>query len=181
MKNKGFSLVELLIALLLVTIISVVFLGIFKRGGLAWQLGERRVKSYQNARVILGQLSRELPAVYVDDRYKFIGGAAQIEFFANIWTGDSGAEGIVKLGYRKRSGENILERLYVVDPDPSLPEDWSGAIEFAFYFKSISFTYDGEGTWDSSAKNDKPPSKVEITVTMEDDKPYTTAVSIINY
>ena len=174
--KKGFTLVELIIALLLVGIISTVFLGIFKRGGLAWQLGERRVKSYQNARVIMGQLSRELPSVYVSATETFVGGANQIRFFANIWAGDSGAEGLVELGYRKEDGENILERLYKTDP--SAGDTWR---EFAFYFKSISFTYDGETSWNSLTENNKPPAKVEITVTMEDDKLYKAAVSIPNY
>ncbi len=178
MKSKGFSLVELLIALLLVTVISTVFLNIFKRGGLAWQLGDRRVQSYQNARVIMGQFFRELPVVYVNATETFVGSADQIRFFANLWSGDSGAEGLVELGYRKRSGEYVLERLYKTDPASA--DTWR---ELAFYFKSITFTYyDGstaETSWNSAAKNNKPPSKVEITVTMEDDKTYTTAVSIL--
>ena len=180
--KTGFTLIELLIALLLIAIISTAFLGLFKRGGLVWQKGERRVQSYQNARIILGQLTRELSAVYVGPENNFDGKSDEIEFYANIWSGDSvgAAEGLVKLGYKKDAGgENILDRLYKVDLSGAAPP----YIEFAFYFQSIAFKYfDASGTgfdsWDYSVKGDLLPSKVKITVTTVDTKTYTTAVSI---
>ena len=179
--KTGFTLIELLIALFLIAVISTAFLGLFKRGGLVWQMGERRVQSYQNARIILGQLTRELSAVYVSPDNNFDGKSDEIVFYANIWSGESNdaAEGLVKLGYKKDSGgEDILDRLYKVKLEGADP----GYIEFAFYLQSIGFRYfDASGTgfdsWDYSVKGNLP-SKVKITVTMVDGKIYTTAVSI---
>ena len=177
----GFTLIELLIALLLIAIISTAFLGLFKRGGLVWQKGEKRVQSYQNTRIILGQLSRELPAVYVGPENNFDGKSDEIVFYANIWSGDSvgAAEGLVKLGYKKDAGgENILDRLYKVDLSGADP----GYIEFAFYLQSIEFEYSDQtetlSLWNYFDKGNVLPAKVKITVTMVDGKTYTTAVSL---
>ena len=172
--KKGFTLIELLIALFLIAVISTAFLGLFKRGGLVWQMGERRVQSFQNARIILGQLTRELSAVYVGPDNNFDGKSDEIVFYANIWSGDSvgAAEGLVKLGYKMDTG-GVLDRLYKVDPEAG--DTW---IEFAFYFKSITFSYDGESTWNYVDKGNTLPSKIDITVEMLDDKTYTTAVSL---
>ena len=71
-KNSGLTLVEVLIVLTILSILVLSLYTVFKTGFDAWSRSEARLDVFQNARVILDQISRELPGA-------FVGGGATFE------------------------------------------------------------------------------------------------------
>jgi len=117
----------------------------------AWSRSEGRLDVYQNARVALDQISRELPGA-------FVGGGAQFELSAGGGEDDSDilefvtefGDDIYEIEYELIEG-NILQRKYSRNPaDYSVPsyEDSTdgdtGIVEFSSCVTDIQFSY-----WDA--------------------------------
>lgn len=62
---KGFSLIEVLVAMTILSVIVLIVAGIFQQTGLAWSLGLRRAESQSVIRAVAGALTRDL-AMMVD-------------------------------------------------------------------------------------------------------------------
>ena len=56
----GFTLVELLAAIAIMAILMVIIFSIYNQASKAWVLGEKRVETFQNVRLVLENLGREL-------------------------------------------------------------------------------------------------------------------------
>ncbi|MDD5679695.1 MAG: prepilin-type N-terminal cleavage/methylation domain-containing protein [Candidatus Omnitrophica bacterium] len=65
-KNSGLTLVETMVALTILSILSLSVYTIFKSGIDAWSKSEERLEVYQDARVVLDQISRELVGAFAD-------------------------------------------------------------------------------------------------------------------
>ena len=63
--RKGFSLIEVLVAMSILTIIVLIVAGIFQQTGLAWSLGLKRADAQSTTRAVVGALGRDL-AMMVD-------------------------------------------------------------------------------------------------------------------
>ncbi|MGN0887148.1 MAG: type II secretion system protein J, partial [Candidatus Spyradenecus sp.] len=63
--RRGFSLIEVLVAMTILTVIVLIVAGIFQQTGLAWTLGLRRADAQAVTRAVVGAISRDL-AMMVD-------------------------------------------------------------------------------------------------------------------
>jgi general secretion pathway protein J len=62
--QDGFTLMEILISMSIITIIMVIILQAFSLSNKAWQVGEKRVDDFQRTRIIMDQINRELRGAY---------------------------------------------------------------------------------------------------------------------
>lgn len=60
MDERGFTLVELMLSILLLSILFLAVWGVFGQAFIFWKQGEHRVDMYDNLRVSLGRMVREL-------------------------------------------------------------------------------------------------------------------------
>lgn len=67
---QGFSLIEVLVAMTILSIIVLIVAGIFQQTGLAWSLGLKRADAQSVTRAVVGALGRDL-AMMVDP-YNFV-------------------------------------------------------------------------------------------------------------
>ncbi len=118
-KNQaGFSLLELVIAITILSLIMGIIYGGMQLGNRSWKAGEARVESNQRLRLVLNQLAEEIRSAYSirmqgetqDDKYQaFWGEANRIRFVS------------VTAGLMSEPLENKLRALsYYVDGDAGL-------------------------------------------------------------
>lgn len=118
-KNQaGFTLLELVIAITILSLIMGIIYGGMRLGNRAWQAGEARVESNQRLRLVLNQLAEEIRSAYSirmqgetqDDKYlAFWGEPNRIRFIS------------VTAGLLSEPLENKLRALsYYVDGDDGL-------------------------------------------------------------
>ncbi len=183
-KNKGFTLVEVLVVVTILSVLVLSLYTVFKSGVDAWSKSEAHLEIFQNARVILDQISRELPGAFVGGDAEFTGNdgvgensSDTLEFITNF--GDS----IYKLKY-ELAADNILERKYIEDPpnyanidyENAVDEDdgiEEGIVEFGFKVSDIQFSYLPLGSVDwSSAQptwsGTTLPEAVEIEIRLKE-------------
>lgn len=72
----GFTLMEILISMSIVSIIMVIILQAFSLSNKAWQVGEKRVDEFQRTRIIIDQINRELRGAYP---FKFFQNSEEFE------------------------------------------------------------------------------------------------------
>lgn len=70
--NKGFTLVELFVAMAIFSLVLVILLLMLGEVNRAWVVGEQRVESFQNGRAILELVSRELAQAVISDKLQFV-------------------------------------------------------------------------------------------------------------
>lgn len=68
-RKKGFTLVEILVAVTIFSIIITMLFTVFKVGLESWRRAESNLEIYQNARIALDMMSRELRAAMLDQYY----------------------------------------------------------------------------------------------------------------
>lgn len=73
--RRGFSLIEVLVAMAILTIIVLIVAGIFQQTGLAWSLGLRRANEQASVRAVVGAISRDLSMIV--DPANFVIGPGQ--------------------------------------------------------------------------------------------------------
>ncbi len=118
MRKKGFTLVEILIALAILAVIVTSTFVIFRSSAKSWQKGEKRSERYHNARIAIGKMSTEISqAVVSEDKLsKFIGDNEEVGFVSFVST----AEGIfelVEIEYWLEENGRFLMRNEDIDPD----------------------------------------------------------------
>ncbi len=85
--TRGFSLVEVLVAMTILSIIVLIVAGIFQQTGLAWSLGLKRADAQSVSRAVVGALGRDL-AMMVDP-YNFV----QLDEETPLTSDDFGTKG----------------------------------------------------------------------------------------
>lgn len=73
--RRGFSLIEVLVAMAILTIIVLIVANIFQQTGLAWSLGLKRANEQSSVRAVVGAISRDLAMIV--DPANFVIGPAQ--------------------------------------------------------------------------------------------------------
>ncbi|MBU0673221.1 MAG: prepilin-type N-terminal cleavage/methylation domain-containing protein [Proteobacteria bacterium] len=124
MRNKGFTLLELMLSMTIMAVIAGICFGVFHLGVRAWEQGETRVIANQRLRIIPELLRRQLASVSLpewirrDRRFWFFSGTSRsLEFFSRISLLTQQDEGGALVHYRVRSdsaGRDTLE-LYEMD------------------------------------------------------------------
>ncbi|RJQ16677.1 MAG: prepilin-type N-terminal cleavage/methylation domain-containing protein [Nitrospiraceae bacterium] len=64
MKNKGFTLLEIIIAVTILSLVAVIIGGAFRLGTRAWERGEKDTASTQRLRVLSSMLSQQIRSAY---------------------------------------------------------------------------------------------------------------------
>lgn len=118
MKEKGFTLLELMISLVLLVIIIVILVGAMRLGFRSVDAGEKKIESLERIRassnIIDAQIQSLIPLTYDEEgerKYYFTGGKGSLQFSTNysIW---GGQKGYVIVTYRVSSEGNGKPVLY---------------------------------------------------------------------
>jgi len=148
MNRRGLTLIELMIVVGILGIVVLMLNTVFKTGFDAWNKSEVRLEIYQNARVVLDQISRELPGAFVGGGAEFEGINANpdtIEFVTSF------AGSLYQIQYVLDSTTNTLKRYY--DENPVYSAISYTEVKFGSGVSDIQFLYlplGSAGGWGSA-------------------------------
>jgi len=155
-RDKGFTLVELLISMtILATVVSLVF-SAFRVSVRAWEKGERHIDVHQRMRIVLKLIKRQLTSIYTlplvnqgNKPFILVGNNKQLTFLSRMPLVPHNRFGIIMVHYRVTSSSNAQNRLDLYEyngilsnediPDPSV--DPSGGYLLLTEMTDISFEY----------------------------------------
>jgi general secretion pathway protein J len=187
--GKGFTLLELLIALTIVALIVVVIFGALRISIRAWEKGEKDVDIRQRQRVVLDLIKRQLASTCVSDVWgrdqnlvSLKGDSKSIEFVSHIPMTPGNRFGPVYVQYAvKPEKEGNKEHLTFYERSIALPDKSTGKPDEGDFsellpgMKSIVFEYlkerPGEEasmwqkSWDPAADKGVPRA---VRVTLEE-------------
>ena len=193
--SRGFTLLELLIALTIVAVIVVIIFGALRISIRAWEKGEKDVDIRQRQRIVLDLIKRQLASTCVSDvligDQKLIslkGDSKSIEFVSHIPITSGNRFGLVYVQYTvKQEKEGNKEHLSFYEKNISLPDKKIGAgnpdeVDFSELIsgmKSIVFEYlkerpeEAASIWQKSwdpAVDKGVPRAVRVTLEENDEK-----------
>jgi general secretion pathway protein J len=193
--NKGFTLLELLIALTIVAVIVVIIFGALRIGIRAWEKGEKDVDSRQRQRIVLDLIKRQLASTCVSEVWgrdqqlvSLKGDSKSIEFVSQFPMTPGNRFGTVYVKYAiKREKEGEKEHLTFYEKNVALPDKKFGAgnpddgnfSELLSGMKSIVFEYlkerpgEASSVWQKSwdpAGDKGVPRAVRVTLKENDEK-----------
>ncbi|MBS3759512.1 MAG: prepilin-type N-terminal cleavage/methylation domain-containing protein [Desulfobacterales bacterium] len=107
-RNKGSTLIELMISLTLIGVIMVVIFGSFRISVRAWEHGEADIAAHQRQRIILQRLAQQLSAAYTgktdvdndEEAYFFKADQNGLEFISDVSLIPENSYGRVYVNYR---------------------------------------------------------------------------------
>jgi len=183
-KRKAFTLIEVLVASVILVIIVGSMTIIFLQANKAWSETEARLQVYQNSREALNAMSRDIACAYqsTSTLAKLDYDGTTLYFTAAVNSNyDTNEYDLSIVGYRESTTlTNTLEK-YKEDYDGSQLDPWvvdpNCWNPLAENITALSFEfYDHEGsppgwfsTWDSSVGgNDYLPQAIKITIDAED-------------
>lgn len=127
--RAGFSMIEILVAMTILTIIVLIVAEIFQQTGLAWSLGLRRADEQTVTRAIVGTLTRDL-AMMVDPN-NFVIGPAEADDQVRSEALDSG--GLSELGEGSWLSGNSLAFWILKPSDPTMKTKETRELAFVEY------------------------------------------------
>ena len=172
-QQRGFTLLELLISITLLTLIVVILGGAMRIGFRAIDAGEKRMDALERFRTSFGILTAQLqsaaPLTYEEDgekRHYLKGDGKSLQFATNrsIWGEDRGC---VIVSYRLEAGEGGRLALYASER----PVGMEGAQEVRLFddLKSLTFAYfareaaEEKGEWTEEWSDDtRYPEQVQV-------------------
>ncbi len=177
--QKGFTLVEILIALAILAVVVASTFIIFRSSSESWQKGETRSERYHNARIAMGRMRAEISqAVLSEDILsRFIGEKEKVSFVSFASTA-SGIFELVEIGYWLDEKNRFLMRDEDIDPDfefstqdnrDILAENVS-LLEFSYYDGLVwKDNWDSDVVEEDSVEVQKVlPKAVSIKINVED-------------
>jgi general secretion pathway protein J len=193
--SRGFTLLELLIALTIVALIVVIIFSALRIGIRAWEKGEKDVDMRQRQRIVLDLIKRQLASTCASDVWgrdqqlaSLKGDSKSIDFVSHIPLTPGNRFGLVYVQYAvKKDKEGKKEHLTFYEKSIALPDKKSGAgnpdegdfSELLPGMKSIVFEYlkDRPGeeasiwqkTWDPAVDKGVPRA-VRVTLEENDEK-----------
>jgi general secretion pathway protein J len=153
--SKGFTLLELLIALTIVAVIVVITFGALRIGIRAWEKGEKDVDIRQRQRIVLDLIKRQLASTCVSDvwgrdqqRVSLKGDNKSIAFVSHIPMAPGNRFGLVYVQYAvKQEKQGDKEHLTFYEKNIALPDKGAGNPDEGDFsellpgMKSIVFEY----------------------------------------
>lgn len=127
--RAGFSMIEILVAMTILTIIVLIVAEIFQQTGLAWSLGLRRADEQTVTRAIVGSLTRDL-AMIVDPNNFAIGPAEADE---QVRSDALDAGGLSELGEGAWLSGNSLAFWILKPSDPTSKQKETRELAFVEY------------------------------------------------
>ncbi|MDD5722760.1 MAG: prepilin-type N-terminal cleavage/methylation domain-containing protein [Syntrophales bacterium] len=114
--NRGFTLLELLISMTILSLITLLVFGAFRIGIRAWERGEKNIDGHQRERIVLDLIRRQLASIPVDtvkEEKAFLlkGDNKSLGFVSNIHLVPSNKFGTVYVKYRVEETEDVGEVL----------------------------------------------------------------------
>jgi type II secretion system protein J len=190
--SHGVTLLELLVAMVILAIVVASVYVAFNSSKQSWQVGETIVQKYQNARGALDMMAREMSVMYmtISNIYNsgllystaINGSNGEFRFVAAIPADEhAGKWDLCKIGYKFDSTNKEIERAFDVGPDltnfdidSSYQSLVSNVISLGFkcrHWDGVSWAE--KETWDSREGEVDEwdlPEAVEISLTVQDDK-----------
>ncbi len=171
--KKGFTLVEILIALAILAMIVASTFTIFRSASKSWQKGETRSERYQNARNAIGRISSEISQSVINNNAlcRFTGEKNEISFISFIST-DAGVFELSEIEYWLDGARKLLMRNDDIDPDydfttcdhSEILSDNISELEFS-YFDGLAW----KDAWSSDQSSGVGlPKAVRIRLRVED-------------
>lgn len=193
-RNRGFTLLELIIALTIVAVMVVIIFGALRIGIRAWEKGERDVDVRQRQRIVLDLIKRQLASTAVNDvwgrdpkRVLLKGDNKSVEFVSHIPLTPGNRFGTVYVRYAVKQeeggeGEHLLfheQNAALSDKKTDEGNNESEFSELIAGMQSIVFEYlkDRPGekaslwqqSWDPAVDKGLPRA-VRVTLREDDEK-----------
>jgi prepilin-type N-terminal cleavage/methylation domain-containing protein len=160
--EKGFTLIEILIALAILAMIVASTFTIFRSSSQSWQKGETRRERYHNARTAVGRMSAEISQSVMPDKNSgvFIGNKNTVRFFSFV-SNSGGIFELAQIEYWLNDKNRFLMR------NEEILADNVSLVEF-LYYDGLIWT----DIWDSklTVKEEALPKAVKIKIKVEDKK-----------
>lgn len=175
-KHKGFTLIEVLLALFITAIIIAVLSFVFNTGLRSYRQGRDLLEIARKSQLILGQMTRDLVGAMTQQNYiSFIGNESSVYFVSPIADPDDPDKetDLCMVGYRLDSGDSLM-RSHETIGDEKVNYDNLNLQPFCEKIKSFNLRYRPVGgSWSGSAwgKQYKLPEMVEASVTIEGEYP----------
>lgn len=192
---SGFTLVELVIAFTILSLVVVMVAGALWQGSMSWEKGEERAEKNQKKRIVLDLLSQQMKSSFP---YKVKSQKAEADFLVFQGSSDSlrfvsafsmkakRQEGLVFVIYQIEEGKSSTKTLKICEKrvlNKNFVEETPGEDEFLPLMEGLSllsFEYfnEGEGkeeagewveSWDAKEKK-ALPSQVKVTVKWKEKK-----------
>jgi type II secretory pathway pseudopilin PulG len=179
--GTAFTLVEMLAALLCLTILIVMLTTAFNQGQRGWLYGENRVVTFQEARRALDSISADLSQAFAGGTIYFHGlSSSELRFIAPLNTSTNSVSAFCEVGYKFDATTGALLRQFT-PPDPSYvgtswningPLDANFASQTAILSNSVrTFRFDyyppdsGTSSWPPS---NALPTAIRVTLSTID-------------
>ncbi|MDP2980630.1 MAG: type II secretion system protein GspJ [Candidatus Omnitrophota bacterium] len=174
-EGRGFTLVEVLIALAILAMIVVSTFTIFRSASKSWQKGETRSERYQNARNAIYRISTEISQAVINSNSlcKFTGDKNKVSFISFVST-ESGVFELGELEFWLDGAGRLLMRNDDVDPDYDFTTyDHSDVL--SENVSELEFSYFDGAVWTDAWNSDQAlgvglPKAVKIKIKIEDKK-----------
>jgi len=177
-KEEAFTLVEIMVSCAILVILMGALYRVFWGSSAAWQKGEARTRMYQNARISLDLMSREIRAAFVsrgDPHLIFKGNESFLTFISVSNTPNTvGAYDLRRIEY-SLSQDRLCRRI-----ETHLDSFSGGALAtLAEGVLNLTFSYcsqdQWQGFWDSTKgtpdnADDSLPEAVKITISTQDEE-----------
>jgi general secretion pathway protein J len=131
-RGHGFTLLELLISLSILSVVVVLIMGTFRIGIRAWEKGEADIDAQQSYRAALDRLSQQIASVCVRKineggrkSYYLNGTSTEMRFFSEVALVPHNEAGLTYVHYRIEEKQQGLELLTVYET----AFDWLGEDE----------------------------------------------------
>ena len=172
---KGFTLVEILIALAILAIIVTSTFTIFQSASKSWQKGETRSERYQNARSAIHKISTEISQAVINSNplCKFTGDKNKASFVSFV-SADSGVFELSEIEFWLDGPKRLLMRNYDIDPDFDFTT-YDRSDILSENVSSLEFLYFDGTTWSDTWNSDQVlgiglPKAVKVKIKVEDKK-----------
>ena len=178
-RSDGFTLIEIVIATSILAFMMLTLHRVFLLSSSAWKKGDARIKMYQNGRVCLDVMSREIRCALIapgNPHLVFNGGEDALSYISTFHRADeSGEYDLCEVGYSLSSRGEVLRRLRT-HLDPSSAGATSvlagNILELDLSYNNGSVWLD---TWDSrrgtpdNSADDCLPHAVRIRIIVRDE------------
>lgn len=182
-RYKGFTLIEVLLALFITAILTTILSVVFNTGLRSYRQGKDLLEITRKAQLILGQMSRELVGAMVGPYITFRGESNAIYFMAPVE--NSSKLDLCEIGYLLNKNEKKLIRHFVTYAQNSSPFEYPdnpvdydtygerGRMIFCEGVTGFDLKYNGGGGWGDNpwGESDKLPEMVEVSVVIQGQYP----------